>query len=99
MVKHIVLFKLKESLCPAEKMEIMTRFKEAIEALLDTIDCIRAIEVGININQAELWDMALVSDFDSMEDLKKYAVHPAHVAAAALIKDAKIDRACVDYEY
>ena len=33
MVKHIVMFKLKESLSENEKIEIMNSFKSAIEAL------------------------------------------------------------------
>ena len=99
MVKHIVLFKLKDTLSTAEKLNIMEDFKTSIEALKDTIDCIRSIEVGININDAESWDMVLTSDFDSLEDVKVYAAHPAHIAAASIIKDAKADRACVDYQY
>ena len=50
MVKHIVLFKLKESLTSAEKADVMNRFKVAIEALPQTIDFIRDIRVGLNIN-------------------------------------------------
>ena len=33
MVKHIVLFKLKDEVLAEEKLEVMTKFKEAIEAL------------------------------------------------------------------
>jgi len=32
-----------------------------------------------------------------MDDVAPYAQHPAHVAAAAIIKDVKQARACVDY--
>lgn len=98
MVKHIVLFKLKDTLSIEEKTEIMNSFKSAIEALPAEIDFIRQIYVGININEAEKWDICLESTFDSLDDVKAYAVHPAHVAAAAIIKDAKADRSCVDFE-
>ena len=54
--------------------------------------------VGLNINEAETWDICLESEFDTLDDVKAYAVHPAHVAAAGILKDAKQDRACVDYE-
>jgi hypothetical protein len=40
----------------------------------------------------------LESEFDTLDDVKAYAVHPAHVAAGGILKDAKQDRACVDYE-
>ena len=98
MVKHIVLFKLKESLSNEEKLQIASKFKEAIEALTAYIPSIRKIFVGININENEKWDICLDSSFDSMEDVKAYSVHPNHIAAAQIIKDYKADRACCDYE-
>lgn len=53
MVKHIVMFKLKESLSENEKIEIMNNFKSAIEALPQTIKFIKDIHVGLNINPSE----------------------------------------------
>ena len=70
MVKHIVLFKLKETLSPAEKADIMNRFKAAIEALPATIPFIRDIHVGLNENPAEVWDICLDSSFDTLDDVK-----------------------------
>lgn len=99
MVKHIVLFKLKEELPATEKQAVMNQFKEAIEALPAKISVIRKIEVGLNVNPAEAWDIALSSEFDSLEDVKTYAVHPDHVAAGKLLADVKLNRACVDYEF
>ena len=98
MVKHIVMFQLKETLSKEEKLDVMNRFKAAIEALPAKIDVIRKVFVGLNINEAEMWDICLESEFDTLDDVKFYAVHPDHVAAAGILKDAKKDRACVDYE-
>lgn len=98
MVKHIVMFKLKETLSKEEKLDVMNRFKAAIEALPAKIDVIRKVFVGLNINESEAWDICLESEFDTLDDVKLYAVHPDHVAAAGILKDAKQDRACVDYE-
>ena len=98
MVKHIVMFKLKETLSAEEKLVVMNDFKAAIEALPAKIDVIRKVFVGLTINEAEQWDICLESEFDSLEDVKLYAAHPDHVAAAGILKDAKQDRACVDYE-
>ena len=97
MVKHIVLFQLKDSLSSEEKTDVMNRFKAAIEALPAQIPFIRKVFVGLNMNPAEKWDLCLESEFDSLDDVKAYAVHPAHVAAAGILKDAKQDRACTDY--
>lgn len=98
MVKHIVLFKLKDEVPEAEKLAVMTEFKEAIEMLPAKISVIRKIEVGLNINPGESWHIALYSEFDNLEDVKFYATHPEHVAAGKIIAQAKESRSCVDYE-
>ena len=76
MVKHIVLFKLKETLSQDEKMVYMKRFKEAIEALPAVIPFIKKVFVGFNINADEKWDICLESEFDTLDELfeksKKY---------------------------
>lgn len=98
MVKHIVLFKLKETLSQDEKMVYMKRFKEAIEALPAVIPFIKKVFVGFNINADEKWDICLESEFDTLDEVKAYSVNPSHVKAAGILKDVKKDRACVDYE-
>lgn len=99
MIKHIVLFKLKEEISVEEKQVVMNKFKEAIEALPGIISVIRKIEVGLNVNSAESWNIALYSEFDSLDDLKMYATHPDHVAAGKILAETKESRACVDYEF
>lgn len=99
MVKHIVLFKLKENAPEAERLAVMNRFKEAIEALPAKISVIRKIEVGLNANPGETWNIALYSEFDTLEDLSLYATHPEHVAAGKILADLKENRACVDYYF
>lgn len=99
MVKHIVLFKLKETLSREEKLKVMNDFKAAIEALPAKIDFIRKIFVGLNANPVEKWDICLDSEFYTLADVNAYAVHPDHVAAAGILKEVKEDRACVDYEF
>ena len=98
MVKHIVLFKLKDEVPEAEKLIVMNKFKEAIEALPAVIPVIRKIEVVLNTNPGETWHIALYSEFDNQDDVKFYATHPLHVAAGKIIAEAKESRACVDYE-
>jgi len=99
MVKHIVLFKLKDEVPAEEKLAAMNNFKKAIEALPSKIAMIRKIEVGLNINPAEAWSIALYSEFDTLDDVKVYAAHPDHVAAGKLLANVKESRACVDYEF
>lgn len=98
MVKHIVLFKLKDDASADAKLAAMHAFKDAIEALPAKIPFIRKIEVGLNISPAETWSIALYSEFDTLDDVRRYAVHPDHVAAGKLLAEVKESRACVDYE-
>ena len=95
MIKHIVTFKLTGT--PAERKEVANKFKDALMALPLTIDVLKSIEVGINENPSESWDIVLTAVVEKMEET--YAKHPAHVAAAALLAGHKADRACVDYTY
>ena len=98
MVKHIVLFRLKDSASEADKLKAMNNFKHDIEALPAQIPFIRKVEVGFNINPAEQWSIALYSEFDTLDDVRAYSTHPAHVAAARHLADVKEGRSCVDYE-
>lgn len=76
-----------------------SRFKAALEALPEQIDVLQSIEVGLNENPSETWDVVLTAIVPTMVDVEKYAKHPAHVAAAALLGEHKEARACVDYEF
>lgn len=95
MVKHVVTFKLKGS--QEERSEIAKKFKQALESLPGIIPELKSIEVGININPAEAWDICLIACADSLEDIAAYSKHPAHVDAVKIIAPHKEDRACVDF--
>lgn len=97
MVRHIVLFRLKESLSQVEKRDIAVRFKTAIEALPEVIGFIGKIEVGLNINENEKFDIALYSEFKTLDEVKAYSAHPSHVAAAGILTGHVDERACVDF--
>lgn len=95
MVKHIVTFKLSGS--PEERRAVAGAFRDALLALPGKIDVLRSMEVGINENPAEDWDVVLTATVDTLADVDIYARHPAHVAAAGLLAGHKEARACVDY--
>lgn len=97
MVKHIVTFKLKGT--PAERLEVANKFREALLKLPEVIEPLQSIEVGINENPAEDWDVVLTAVVPTMTDVEVYAKHPAHVAAAGLLAGHKELRACVDYNF
>lgn len=99
MVKHIVLFKLKSGLSLEEKSDLTRDFKLAIEQLPEVIGFIKHVEVGANINASEHFDIALYSEFESLDRVKEYSVHPKHIEASGIIKPYIEVRSCVDYEY
>ena len=96
MVRHIVMFKLAGT--EAERHAVAEAFRDALVALPAQIPVLKAIEVGLNRNPAEDWDVVLTATVDTMADVDVYARHPAHVAAAALLAGHREARACVDYE-
>lgn len=98
MIKHIVLFKLKTFNDEAEKKEKMNEIKNSLEALIQIIPELKKIEVGLNMNPAEQWDTALITEFETIKDLEIYANHPDHVAISKnIIAPIKKGRACVDF--
>ncbi len=82
-----------------ERRQVATAFRDALLALPSQIDVLHSMEVGINENPSESWDVVLTAIVDTMDDVAVYANHPAHVAAASLLAGHKADRACVDYAF
>ncbi len=100
MIRHIVMFKLIQFESEAAKKACMQSIKDALESLSGKIDVLKFIQVDFNCNPEESWDIILTTEFNSLQDLNTYAIHPDHVAVAKqLIGPVKADRACVDYEF
>ena len=51
MIRHIVMFKLKEFQTPAEKQAKMQEIKDKLEALINKIDVLKMIRVDFNCNR------------------------------------------------
>ena len=93
MVKHIILWQLKDEYSDAEKADIKA------EGLAGQIPGLVEIHVNINGLPSSNADLMLDTTFESAEALKGYSKHPAHVAVA----DSKVrpyykNRVCLDYE-
>ena len=99
MIRHIVLFKFKAELPPATKQEKMARIRQGLENLTGTCESLKKMDVGINSNPNENFDLALTSEFESMEGLDAYSAHPEHLKVGVLIREILEERACVDYEF
>ncbi|MDX1294885.1 MAG: Dabb family protein [Sulfurimonadaceae bacterium] len=95
MIVHIVMFKFKEENREAN----MEKAKSMLEALVDKITALKAMEVGIDFSRSErAFDLSLYSTFDTKEGLNEYAVHPAHLEVVAFIKEVTEVSKVVDYE-
>ncbi|MGL4292930.1 MAG: Dabb family protein [Bacteroidales bacterium] len=99
MIKHVLLFKLQEMNSPEEKMAIMVEIKQKLEALKDVIPAILSIEVGINANPKEEYDIALISTHADWDGLAKYRDDPKHVEVAQFIGKYRLSRSCADFEF
>lgn len=99
MINHIVLFKLKDY--PKEdKAKIVEELKALLEGLKEKIDEVKYLEVGTNYElEAKSYDIALISHFESLEDLDVYRVHPEHLKVVERIKETTSERAAVDYRF
>ncbi|ACO84052.1 Dabb family protein [Clostridium botulinum] len=99
MIKHIVMWKLKEFAEGKSKLENANIIKINLEDLKHRIDEVKLIEVGVNINNSQqAYDVVLYSEFENLEDLNLYQNHPDHVKVGEFINKVKEDRIVTDYE-
>jgi len=98
MVRHIILWKLKE--LPAEEKEsVKQAIKEGLEGLKGQVPGIVEIKVhtcGLETSNA---DVMLESSFTDFAALKGYSVHPKHVEVAnTRVRPYTEVRMCLDFE-
>ena len=99
MVKHVILWTLKEEFSEEEKEAIKAGIKEGLEGLKGQIPGLLEIQVNTNGLASSNADLMLDSTFESDDALKGYAVHPAHVAVAdGKVRPYTASRVCLDYE-
>lgn len=99
MINHIVLFKLNDY-PKDEKAKVVEELKTLLEGLKGKIDEVKYLEVGTNYElDAKSYDIALISHFESLEDLDVYRVHPEHLKVVERIKETTSERAAVDYRF
>ena len=99
MIKHIVMWRLKDEAAGATKAENAVKLKESLEALKSEIEELKALEVGINFNPSPAaFDVVLYSEFENREGLEAYQKHPEHVKIVDFVGEIRSDRAVVDYE-
>ncbi len=99
MVKHIILWQLKDGLSENEKENIKAGIKSGLEGLKGRIDGLVDIKVETNPLPSSNADVMLNSSFESAQALKAYSVHPEHVKVAdGKVRPFTKTRVCMDYE-
>jgi len=93
MVKHIVLYTLKEGV---DKDNAVAVIRSVLEPLVGVIPGLKHLEIR-RAYQGGM-DYALYSEFESAEALKNYANHPAHLEAKTHFWEFLDNRYCADYE-
>lgn len=99
MVKHIILFQLKDELSAEEKAQVKQEIKDGLEALQGQIPGLLSIRVYTEGLVSSNADLLLDSSFESEEALNGYSVHPLHVAVAQnRVRPYLKNRSCFDFE-
>jgi quinol monooxygenase YgiN len=98
MIKHIVMWRLKESGADGARKENAKKLKAILESLREKIVEIKRLEVGINFAESESSaDVVLYSEFASKETLDAYQKHPEHLKVVEFVKQVSAERRVVDY--
>jgi hypothetical protein len=100
MIRHIVMFKLKEFSDPSKKEKAAETLRNELLSMRNKIHVIREFEIGINFNPNPFaFDVVINSTFENHQDLEIYQGHPAHKAFIAFNKDYSVNKVIVDYEF
>ncbi|GAA1647339.1 Dabb family protein [Georgenia ruanii] len=95
MIRHVVMFRWKPDFEESRRREWYDRLLE----LPGKIDVIRSLSAGPDVlRSGRSWDVVLVADFDSLEDVGVYTDHPDHQPLIALSGAGAAQIASVDFE-
>ncbi|AVR96840.1 Dabb family protein [Pseudoduganella armeniaca] len=99
MIKHIVMWKLKDVAEGADRATNARKMKQLLEACADIVPGILKLEVGLATPGLEAtYDVVLYSEFADRAALDAYQDHPQHVALKAFFVAVREGRQCMDYE-
>ncbi len=100
MIKHIVIWKLKNKTYPLEKCADALAIKKGLEDLQGRIPGLQKVEVGFDYRGKETsGDIVLYSEFASQEALENYQNHPEHVRVGKeIVRPRTFGRIMIDYQ-
>ncbi len=99
MIKHIVMWQLKEHAEGADKASNAIKMKALLDACSELVPGILKFEVAIAQAGLEAtYDVVLYSEFESVAALDAYQNHPQHQALKPFVGAVRLARQCMDYE-
>lgn len=99
MVRHIILWKLKDEFSATEKDAIKRNIKDGLESLKGQIPGLINIKVNTKGLATSNADLMLDSTFTDEESLHGYSVHPKHLEVAnTKVRPFTASRTCLDFE-
>jgi len=99
LIRHIVMWKLKEIAHGATRAENAQILKTRLEACRGIVPGMLRLEVGIATPGLEsTYDVVLISEFANLAALDAYQIHPTHEALKAFASTVREARECIDYE-
>ncbi len=100
MIKHIVMWTLKENHLEKTKLELLREMRNKLLSLKDKIPEIKNIEVELNgANFDRNHDIVLIAEYDNLKTLAIYANHSEHQKVVKFIREISTSRVAVDFEY
>jgi heme-degrading monooxygenase HmoA len=99
MIKHIVMWKLKDQAEGAGRAANAAEMKRRLDACANIVPGMLKFEVALAQPGLEAtYDVVLYSEFASKEALEAYAKHPIHQAVVPFIGAVREARQCMDYQ-
>ena len=99
MVYHIVMWNFKEEVAESEKAALKSTMASNLKSLVGKVPGLLTVDFVEQPVPSSTHEMALLTTFEKVEDIKVYATHPEHVKVAdTYVRPYTCERACLDYE-
>ena len=99
MIKHICMFKMKETANGKSGYENALEAAARLEGFEQKIPALKKIKVNSKDAPQDNFELVLICDFDNIDGLNEYQKHPVHVEFAKMLGEVRESRACIDYEF
>ena len=100
MVKHVVMWRIKDLDAGYDTKSASWKMKEKLESMIGKIPTLTSLQVGVNENTSnEAYHICLITEHPDWDGLKAYQEHPVHLEVGAFVKEISKVRVVVDYEF